>query len=150
MAAAPVLPKDSGFNGRWLIDKKASTATFEIPDNLMQQIKTKGSDLMIQTTWREPQGGMAPLPLLGVMTTDLKLNLNGQDESNDIGPFKHVSKTTQNGNQMMTDYTAVVNGDTVTGHWTRTLSDDGKQMTLEINQKSGSQTNQGKLVFNRK
>jgi hypothetical protein len=150
LIALPVLAKDDGFNGKWVIDKNASTANFEIPGQLTQQIKTKGSDLMILTTWREPTNGIAPLGLLGVMTTNLKLNLNGQDATNNIGPFKQVSKTSHSANQMVTDYTAVVNDDQVTGHWTRTLSGDGRQMTLEIDQKSGSQNNQAKLVFHRK
>jgi hypothetical protein len=148
--ALPVLPKDDGVSGKWVIDKNASTASFEIPDQLMQQIKKKGSDLAILTTWREPNNGMAPLGLLGIMTTNLKLNLNGQDETNEIGPFKQVSKTTQTGNQLITDYTAVVNGEQVTGHWVRTLSEDGRDMTLEIAQKSRSQNNQAKLVFHKK
>jgi hypothetical protein len=146
----PALPKDEGFAGKWVIDKGASTATFEIPDQLTEQIRTKGSDLTILATWREPHDGLAPLGLLGIMTTNLKLNLDGQDVTNDIGPFKQVSKTTQNGNQLITDYTAVVNGEQVTGRWTRTLAEDGKQMTLDIDQKSGSKSNQAKLVFHRK
>ncbi len=148
--ALPVLPKDNGFNGKWMIDKSASTASFDIPDNLMQQIKEKGSDISILSTWREPGNGIAPLPLLGVMTTNLNLKLSNEDAINEIGPFKQASRTTRNGNQLITEYTALVNGENVTGKWVRTLSADGKQMTLEITQQSGSKNNQGKLVFNRK
>lgn len=148
--ALPVLSKDEGFNGKWMIDKQASTATFDIPDQLMQQIKQKGSDMNIMTTWKEPHGGIAPLGLLGVMTTNLKISVDGQESTNEIGPFKQVSKTTQSANQLKTVYTAVVNGEHVTGNWTRTVSDDGKQMTLEIDQKSATKTNQAKLVFRRK
>jgi hypothetical protein len=150
---SPVLPKNDGFSGKWIIDKTASTASFDIPDQLTQEIKTKASNLVIMTTWREPQNGMAPLGLLGIMTTNLRLNLSGQDETNEIGPFKQVSKTTQSGNQLITDYNAAnasTNGEQVSGRWTRTLSGDGRQMTLEITQTSGSQSNQAKLVFNRK
>ncbi len=149
---SPVLPKNDGFNGKWIIDKNASTASFDIPEQLTQEIKTKGSNLMIQTTWKEPPNGIAPLGLLGIMTTNLRLNLGGQDETNEIGPFKQVSKTTMSGNQMMTDYNAlgVENGQQISGHWTRTLSDDGKQMTLEIKQSAGSKNNDAKLVFRRK
>jgi hypothetical protein len=150
VAAAPAFPKDSGFNGKWVLDKSASTASFDIPDNLMQQIKTKGSELDILTTWREPANGIAPMGLLGVMTTNLKLNVNGEEERNQFGPFNQVSKTTVNGNQILTDYTAMANGQQVTGHWTRSLSGDGRQMTLEITQNSGAQNNQAKLVFHRK
>ena len=148
--ALPALPKNDGFNGKWMLDKNASTASFDIPDNLMQQIKAKGSTLDILTTWREPANGIAPLGLLGVMTTNLKLNLKGQEDRNQIGPFNPVFKSTQNGNQIVTDYTAFSNGQQVTGHWTRSLSGDAKQMTLEITQNTGAQNNQAKLVFQRK
>ena len=33
---------------------------------------------------------------------------------------------------MLTDWTAQAKDDQVQGHWTHTLSDDGKHMTLEI------------------
>jgi hypothetical protein len=150
--ALPALPKDDGFNGKWVIDKDASKASFDIPDQLTQEIKKKGSNLMILTTWREPQNGLAPLGLLGIMATNMKLNLNDQDETNEVGPFKHVSKTTQTGNQLVTDYNAASaeNAEQVSGRWTRTLSEDGRQMTLEITQKSGSKNNEAKLVFRRK
>lgn len=150
LLALPAAAKNDGFNGKWVIDKGSSSANFEIPDNLTQQIKTKGSDLVILTTWREPANGIAPLGMLGVMTTNLKLSLDGQEQTDNIGPFKQVSKTSQNANEIVTDYNAVVNGEQVTGHWTRTLSDDGREMTLQIDQKSGSQNNQAKLVFHRK
>ncbi len=143
---------DSRFKGKWVLDRGASTATFDIPDNLMQEIKSKGSDLTIVTTWREPRNGIAPLGLLGVMTTQYQIGLNGQETTNYVGPFKVVSKTTENGNQLVTDWTAAdQNGKIVTGHWTRTVSDDGRQMTLEIQeQETGGSNNSAKLVFRKK
>ncbi len=150
LMALPALPKNDGFNGKWMIDKSASTADFEIPDNLMQQIKTKGSDMSIQNTWKEPKNGIAPLPLLGIMTTNFTLNLDGKDQINEIGPFKQASKTTRSGNTLVTDYTALVNDENVTGHWVRSLSEDGKQMTLELTQTSGAKNSKGKLVFRKK
>ncbi len=150
LLAVPGFTKDKGFNGKWVIDKNASTASFEIPDNLIQQIKEKGSEEVIQTTWREPGNGIAPLPLLGIMVTTMTFKLNGEDAINEIGPFKQASKTTLSANQQITEYTALVNGENVTGKWVRSLSPDGKQMTLELTQESGGKNSQGKLVFNRK
>lgn len=143
---------ESRFKGKWVLDRGASTATFDIPENLTQEIKPKGSDLNIITTWREPQNGIAPLGLLGVMTTQYQIGLNGQETTNYVGPFKVVSKTTENGNQLVTDWTAAdQNGKTVTGHWTRSVSDDGRQMTLEIQeQENGGPSNNAKLVFRKK
>ena len=151
LAAASLSAKDEGFNGKWVIDKNASTATSVIPDNLTQLIKKKGDALMIETYWREPKGGVAPLALLGIMTTNLKLGMDGSEIRNDIGPFHQLSKTTMNGNQLVTDWTATVNGQNVKGQWTRTLSDDGKNMTLDIQEATeDGKSNSGKLVFKRK
>ncbi len=41
-------------------------------------------------------------------------------------------KTTMDGNKLMTEWAAQINGDPVEGHWVHTLSDDGKHMTLDI------------------
>lgn len=143
--------KDDVFAGKWVIDKSASTATAEIPDGLTQQVKKKGEGLAIETYWKEPRSGMAPLVLLGIMTTNLKLDLNGQESTNWIGPFQQVSKTTQKGNQLDTDWHAVVNNQHVRGHWTRTLSADGKSMTLDIQQSTDDgKSGTGKLVFKKR
>jgi hypothetical protein len=146
-----VFARDTGFKGKWILDKGASNATEEIPDNLVQEIKPDGSDVTIITTWREPKTGIAPIALLGIMTTKLQLRADGQEQTNYIGPFKQVSKTTQNGNQMVTEWTAVdQNGKTVSGHWTRTLSPDGQQMTLDVQEQDSGQQHTAKLVFKRK
>ncbi len=150
LVALPAFPKDEGFNGKWVVDKNASTASFDIPDNLTQKIQEKDNKLAIESTWREPKNGITPMPLFGVMVSKLKLSLDGQETRNDVGPFQQLTKSTKDGNSVVTSYTAVMNGDTISGKWKRTLSDDGKRMTLEIDQKSPSRTDQGKLVFKRK
>jgi len=151
LSAGVLFSRDSGYKGKWVLDRGGSTATFDIPDNLTQEFKPKGSDLTIVTTWKEPETGIAPLGLLGIMTTEFKCGMSGQESTNIIGPFKQVSKTTQNGNQLVTEWTAAdQNGNTITGHWTRTLSDDGNQMTLELQEQESGKTNNGRLIFRRK
>jgi hypothetical protein len=147
----PCGARDSGFEGTWVIDKNASMASFNIPEKLTQKIKQNGEELTIQTTWREPKDGMAPLPLLGVMVTELKLKVDGQEERKQVGPFEQVSTTTQNGTEMVTEYTAASEeGKSVSGKWTRSVSPDGKHMTLEITQTGSGQNANGKLTFRRK
>lgn len=151
LAAGLLAAKDDGFGGKWVIDKNASTATATIPDNLTQQIRKKGSELQIESYWREPKGGLAPLALLGIMTTKLSLGLDGKETTNYIGPFKHFSTTTQNGNTLVTGWQAVVNDQNVKGQWTRTLSEDGKMMTLDIQESTDDgKNNSGKLIFKKK
>lgn len=148
LATGLVLAKDEPFEGKWVLDKGASTATCDLPETMYQKIKKKGDGYQVETAFREPRNGIAPIVLLGIMVTDLKL---GPDVTNQVGPYMQQGKTTVNGNQMVTEWTAVVNEQPVTGQWTRTLSDDGKSLTLDIKEstadgKSGS----AHLVFKKK
>ncbi len=77
-----------------------------------------------------------PLLYLGIMTTRMRLDTDGQDQQNAIGPFQIASKTTVDGDRMETEWTAVMQGDQVQGHWTQRLSDDGKHMIWEIKESS--------------
>lgn len=148
MLTVSVWAKDDGFTGKWILDKEASTATADIPDNLRQEIKKKGDGYQVETSWREMKTGMAPLALLGIMTTLLKL---GPDVTNQVGPFMQKSQTTIDGNRMVTNWTAVVNGQGVKGQWTRTLGDDGKSLTMDIQESTDDgKSNTGKLVFKKK
>jgi hypothetical protein len=148
-----VLAKDgpSGFSGKWELDTSQSTATSDIPDGLQQQIKQKGSQLVIQSKWKEPQNGVAPLVLLGVMTTELKMKTDGTQDNTQIGPFMATSSTSQDGDAMVTKWQTNANGEAVTSQWRRSLSPDGKTMTLEIQETNASGKNgNAKLVFKRK
>lgn len=127
--------KDEGFGGRWVLDK-ASPMPGDCPKQLEQRIKQDNSGITIESTFKEPENGVVPLLYLGVMTTRMHLNTNGDEQQQQIGPFQMGSKTTLNGNQMETDWTAAVKGDQVQGHWTHTLSSDGRRMTLAIKEQS--------------
>jgi hypothetical protein len=143
-------PKEQGFSGKWSLIKDQSHSTEPLPD-LHQQIKVKGSEVTIQNQFPEPANGIAPLVFLGIMTTSLRLNTDGTEVTNQIGPFAYVSKTTVDGNTMTTDWHAEVNGDPVQGKWVRTLSDDGRQSTLTITETSTKgQNGNATLVFKRK
>ena len=142
--------KDEGFSGKWALDKR-SPRPGDAPNNLDTRIKQDGSGLTIESTFKEPDNGVVPLVYLGLMTTKIHLNTNGQEQENIIGPFTMTSKTTMNGNQMLTEWAANVKGDRVEGHWTHTLSDDGKRMTLEIKESSTQgQHSEVTLYFARK
>lgn len=141
--------KDEGFAGKWALDKNQPST--DAPGNLETKIKQDGSGITIESTFKEPDNGIVPLLYLGVMTTRMHLSFDGREEQNQIGPFQMASKTTLNGNQMDTVWTAAVKEDQVQGHWTHTLSDDGKHMTLEIKESSTQgQTAQATLHFVRK
>ncbi len=143
--------KDNGFDGKWVLDNGASQCQAPLPENFTQQIKSRGGKLTVESYWREPKGGVAPLILLGLMATRVELASDGSQSNNQVGPFMQVSKTVMDGRRMTTDWTATDNnGKTVSGQWVRTVSDDGKQQTIEVktNGTQGDQT--AHLVFKRK
>lgn len=141
--------KDDGFLGRWVLDKGQPSGV--APGSLETRIKQDGSGVTMESTFKEPDNGIVPLLYLGVMTTRMHLSLDGSAQQNQIGPFQMASKTRLNGNQMDTEWTAVVKDNQVQGHWTHTLSDDAKHMTLEISQSATQgQTAHATLHFVRK
>ncbi len=149
---APAFARSTGFEGHWELDKHAANdATVPPPEGLNQRIKKKGNDYVVESVFAEPSNGIAPLLYLGIMTTTLRLDANGDSTTNQIGPFMQTSKTKVDGKTMTTDWTATIKGDQVTGQWIRTLSDDGKHMTLAIKESSvQGQNGNATLHFTRK
>jgi hypothetical protein len=123
------------FAGKWVLDKQ-SPRPGDAPNALETKIKQDNSGLTIESSFKEPDNGVVPLLYLGVMTNKLHLNTDGQEQQSQIGPFMAAFKTTADGNKLMTDWKAQINGDPVEGHWVHTLSEDGKHMTLEITETS--------------
>jgi hypothetical protein len=118
---------------------------------LEQRIKQHGSELEIESKFPEPASGIVPLMYLGILTNSLKLNTDGSEVVNQIGPFMQTSKTTVNGSSMETDWKSEVKGEPAEGHWTRTLSEDGKRMTLKVAESSThGQGGNAELVFKKK
>jgi hypothetical protein len=146
LAAAP----STGFNGKWELDKKAQQGVGG-PEDLQCEIKQDGSKVTIKSKYQEPKNAIYPLLWVGIMTYELELPTDGTEKVTQIGPFAHNAKTRIEGNKMITDFTASNEGGKVEGQWIRTLSDDGKQMTLQIlaNASDGRKMDQT-LVFKRK
>src|SRR5688572_32259140 len=140
----------SPFTGKWEMDKSRTQAS-GAPEDLKIEIKEKGNKLKIQSKYVEPKTGVYPLLWVGIMTYDLELATDGSEMTNRIGPFTHVSKTTIEGNKMVTDFTAALEQGNVTGQWVRTLSPDGREMTCQFNTKaSDGRTLNQTLVFKKK
>ena len=66
------------------------------------------------------------------MTYELELTTDGTEKVNQIGPFAHNSRTRVEGNKMTTEFIASNDAGKVDGQWIRTLSPDGKEMTLQV------------------
>lgn len=128
--------KHDGFSGTWLLDKDCPQPP-NAPMDLKTKIKQKDSRVTLESTFREPAGGVVPLIYLGVMTERMKLATNGRPQDNRFGPFLMRTQTRLQGNQMITDWVAVVGKAQVDGHWTHTLK-DADHLILEIRQHSAT------------
>lgn len=121
----------SPFEGKWKVDKSKTKVT-GAPEDLETEIKPDGdSGVIIKSKYREPKNAIYPLMWVGIMTYELPLSI-GSEKTNQIGPFMHVSRTTVDGNRMVTDWKATIEKGEVDGQWIRTVSPDGKEMTLQI------------------
>lgn len=138
------------YAGKWVLDKHAPRPA-DAPNDLQTKIKQDGTELTIESNFKEPSSGVVPLLYLGIMTSKLELNTDGEEEHTQIGPFAAVFKTTMDGNKMMTEWKAEINGDPIEGHWVHTLSEDGRHMTLDLTESSThGQHSQATLNFVRK
>lgn len=138
------------FLGKWQMDKKKTQAK-GVPEDLQVEIREKGNGILVKSKYQEPKNAVYPLLWVGIMTYELPLSLDGTEQKNQIGPFMHASKTHIDGNKMVTDWTAALENGNVEGQWIRTVSPDGKEMTLQIIDKAsdGRKMDQT-LVFRRK
>jgi hypothetical protein len=142
---------ESTFEGKWKLDKKA-TSTGDGPEIREVEIEREGGEIVIKSKYVEPKHGVYPLPWLGIMAYELRLNSDGSDTVNILGPYKHQSKTTIDGNKLVTEFVAANEaGEAVKGQWVRTVSADGKQMTCQIRTETkDGRTLDQTLVFRRK
>jgi len=143
--------KDDGFSGKWILDGKSQQPD-GCPKKLETVIKQDGSGLTLESRFQEPETGVVPLLYLGVMASKVRLASDGQVQQNAIGPFQMASKSTLDGKEIQTEWTAAVQGDQVQGHWTQRLADDGKHMVWEIKEtpKDGGPEQQVTLYFVKK
>jgi hypothetical protein len=138
------------FSGKWTLDKH-SPRPGDAPNNLETKIKQDNTGLTIESTFQEPKNGVVPLLYLGIMAEKVWLSMDGQERESQIGPFTAKFKSSVEGNKLSTDWTAQIKDDQVKGHWVHTLSDDGKHMTLEIQESSThTQHAEATLYFVRK
>jgi hypothetical protein len=149
-SCALLFGSDEGFAGKWVLDK-GSPRPGDAPNDYETKIKQKQAELSFETTFKEPDNGIVPILYLGLMTSSLRLNTEGTETQNKVGPFQMATKTTMTSpRQMDTDWKGVVNEDAVEGHWCHKISDDGKHMTVEIKERSGKGESVTTLYFVRK
>jgi hypothetical protein len=134
-ALASAKESAEGFAGKWVLDKH-SPRPGDAPNSLETKIKQDSSGLTIESSFKEPDSGVVPLLYLGVMAEKVRLSTDGQEQQQQIGPFMATFKSMMDGNKLTTEWAALIKGDQVQGHWVHTLSDDGRHLTLEIQESS--------------
>lgn len=151
-ASLSVAKPKTGFDGKWVVDREASQAMPLPPEGLTQVIHVHNDNVQVSSSWKEAADGMSPLLYLGLMVSDLRLATDGSPSKATFGPFTQAARTTVEANRMTTEWSAnSADSGTAQGKWIRTVSPDGKRMTLEINlTASDGQTRTGTLVFRRK
>lgn len=138
------------WSGKWVLDIRQSNAPQGLT-GLEERIKQNGAEIEVESKFPEPANGVLPLMYLGILTNSFKLKADGSEVVNQIGPFMHTSRTTAAGNSLETEWKSQVDGQPVQGHWQRTLSDDGKRMTLKVIESSThGQAGNAELVFKKK
>ncbi len=135
LAVASAKDNPDSYSGKWILDKH-SPRPGDAPNALETKMKQDNSGVTIESSFKEPDNGVVPLLYLGIMTNRIHLATDGQEQQTQIGPFMAVFKSTMDGNKLTTEWKAQINGDPVEGHWVHTLSDDGKHLTLEIQESS--------------
>ncbi len=147
------------FEGKWVLDKKKSPKIETAPQDLVEQIRIDGSKMIIRSKFSQPKNGIYPMLWVGIMTEELRLTTDGSEASQSIGPFELRAKTNQDGKTLVTQWTANMEngsapgqkGGSVEGQWLRTVSDDGRVMTLQVKGKvSDGRTMDTTLYFNKK
>jgi len=124
------------FHGKWkVIGSKGANA----PPAYEVIIEQAGGGLQFYADWDEPKQGQYALTLLGVVAKEMRLTTAGQQDLNQVGPFVFHSKSHWKDNRLITDWnTSTYLEQSFRGTWTRYLSPDGREMTLEIGAVSSS------------
>ena len=146
--ATQISAADALFNGTWVLDQH-SPRPGNAPNQIQTKISQKGANLTLESVFTEPKDRVLPMLYLGILGTRISLTANGAEQENMVGPYYLLTKTTIEGNQMLTDWIATMFGDELRGHWRHTLTDP-KHLVIEIQEISKQGQRGATLYFTRK
>lgn len=136
------------FRGAWkLIGAKGANA----PPEFVTTIDQAGDALQFHARWDEPKQGQYALTLLGVVVPEMQFTTADQQDLNQVGPFVFHSRSHWKDGRLITDWnTSAYMEQWFRGTWTRYLSADGREMTVEISAlSSGGGRSAATLIFRR-
>jgi hypothetical protein len=82
------------FSGEWQLVSAAGTTP---PDGFVMQTNQSSMVLRVTTHWTEPENREYGLTLVGLITPELTLSMDGREDLNQAGPFVLHSRTRWNG-----------------------------------------------------
>ena len=116
--------------GVWELVSASGTTT--PPGFVMRATQSDGS-LRVASEWTPPEDGKYGLTLIGVTVPQAAFSFNGSEDVNQAGPFVVHSNTRWEGPRLVTAWnTSEFRGTSFKGTWTRSLSEDGRTLTLQI------------------
>ena len=122
------------FSGEWELVSAAGTTPPEAFVMLMNQSSTV---LRGNAHWTESENRQYGLTLVGLITPELIFSMDGREDLNQAGPFVIHSKTRWTGARLITKWsTSEFLGMSFEGQWVRSVSVDGRELTLEIHANS--------------
>jgi len=126
------VPRD--FSGRWELDKSQSELPSPAPDNLVEVIEQRDSQLKIMATSKDWNVNKPiAVTLFALMIPELSTSTDNRESIQPYGPGQLRSKTHWEERNLVTDWTLERNGQAaVTGRWVRHLSEDGTTQTVDI------------------
>jgi len=122
------------FSGRWELDKAKSNLPSPAPENLVQVIDRRGSELKITSTSKDWNVNKPiAVTLFAMMMPELSITADSRESVQPYGPGQFRSKSRWEGGKLITVWTLERDSQVmVTGQWVRRLSNDGKTQTVEI------------------
>jgi bla regulator protein blaR1 len=122
------------FSGRWNLDKSRSNLPSPSPEDLVETIDHRDPQLKIVTTSRD-WSAREPIAqtLFTVMIPEISTTTDNRENTAQFGPGELKSKTRWDAKNLVTEWGLERDGQReMEGTWTRSLSADGKTMTLQV------------------
>jgi TonB family protein len=133
LATEPSNPS-ADFSGRWELDKAKSDLPSPAPENLVQVIEQRGSELKFTTSSKDwDTNKPIAVTLFALMVPELSITADNRESVQPYGPGQMRAKSRWGDGKLITEWTLDRDGQVMmTGQWVRSLSKDGKTQTIEI------------------
>ncbi len=138
-------------SGTWKLDATKSDLPSPSPDHIVEVIDQRESQLTIKTESGDwPIKKPVTVALFPLLMPDFRATIDNSETVQSYGPGELRSRTRWEGQKLLTEWKLAHEGQTVLeGTWLRSLSQDEKTQTVELDARDPRRTGQAtaKLVF---